>query len=252
MKQFIKNRNNQNISVVTEMAKNPKGLVFVMHGLGDSKDSDHIKTFSQCFLDNDYNVVRFDVRNTFGESEGKFEDANITNYYEDLEDVINWSKSQDFYQEPFILCGHSLGAICSAFYAENYPEQVKALAPFSTPVNADLSKKNYTKEELVNWEKNGFIVEDWGDFEVKIKWSYMKEKEKYDLLKKVEKLKMPVLLIVGELDDTTLPENQQILFTALPGEKELHIVKSAPHTFRDKNHLGEVYSILSRWVEKIN
>lgn len=252
MKQFIKNRNNQNISVVTEMAKNPKGLVFVMHGLGDSKDSDHIKTFSQCFLDNDYNVVRFDVRNTFGESEGKFEDANITNYYEDLEDVINWSKSQDFYQEPFILCGHSLGAICSAFYAENYPEQVKALAPFSTPVNADLSKKNYTKEELANWEKNGFIVEDWGDFEVKIKWSYIKEKEKYDLLKKVEKLKMPVLLIVGELDDTTLPENQQILFNALPGEKELHIVKSAPHTFRDKNQLGEVYSILSRWVEKIN
>lgn len=250
-KLFIKNRKDQNIAVVVEKVENPKGLVFVMHGLGDSKDSEHIKTFSKCFLDNNYDVVRFDTRNSFNESDGKFEDANITTYYEDLEDVINWSKKQDFYQEPFILCGHSLGAICSAFYAETYPAQVKALAPFASPINADLSKKNYTKEELIDWEKNGFIVEDWGDFEVKIKWSYIKEKEKYDLLKNVKNLNMPALLIVGELDDTTPPENQQIFFKVLPGQKELHIIKNAPHTFRDKNHLNEVYRIIDKWIKNI-
>ncbi|HOZ53485.1 MAG TPA: alpha/beta fold hydrolase [bacterium] len=250
MKQFIKNRKNQNISVIIEKVENPKGLAFITHGLGDSKDSDHIKLFSKCFLDNNYNIIRFDTTNTFGESDGKFEDANITTYYEDLEDVLAWSKDQDFYQKPFILCGHSLGAICSAFYAENHPEDIKALAPFSTVVNVELSRKNYSIQELTDWEKKGFLIEDWGDFKVKIKWSYMQEKEKYDLLKKAYNLTMPVLLMVGELDDTTTPESQQILFDALPGKKELHIIKNAPHTFRDKDHLDEVYDILNNWIKK--
>lgn len=87
---FIKNRKNKNISVIIEKAKNQIGVVFIMHGLGDSKDSNHIRIFASCFLDNNYTVVSFDATNTFGESDGVFEDANITNYYEDFEDVINW------------------------------------------------------------------------------------------------------------------------------------------------------------------
>jgi pimeloyl-ACP methyl ester carboxylesterase len=235
-----------------EESEDQKGLAFVMHGLGDSKDSRHIKKFSKCFLDNNYTVVRFDTTNTFGESDGVFEDANITNYYEDLEDVISWSKTKNFYQEPFILCGHSLGAISSAFYAENYPEKVKALAPFSTVVNVELSKQTYTKEDLANWEKTGWLVEDWGaQGKIRLKWSYMEEKEKYDLIKKADKLIMPVLMIVGELDNCTLPEHQRILFDVLPGKKEIHIIKNAPHTFRESEHLKEVYGILDSWIKNL-
>jgi alpha/beta superfamily hydrolase len=97
MKQFIKNRKDQDISIIIEKAKNPKGLIFVMHGLGGFKEQAHVETFSKAFRDNDYTVVRFDTTNTFGESDGNYADASITNYYEDLEDVIEWSKNQDFY-----------------------------------------------------------------------------------------------------------------------------------------------------------
>ncbi|HPT30090.1 MAG TPA: alpha/beta hydrolase [bacterium] len=249
---FIKNRKGQNISVLIEKAQDQKGLAFVMHGLGDSKDSDHIKMFAKCFLDNNYTVARFDATNTFGESDGIFEDANITNYYEDLEDVITWSKSQDFYQEPFILCGHSLGAISSAFYTENYPERVKALAPFSTVVNAELSKQTYTKKELDNWEKTGWLTEDWGaQGKIKLKWSYMEEKGKFDLLQKVDKLIMPILMIVGELDNCTPLKHQQVLFDKLPGRKELHVIKGSPHTFRAEKHLKEIYQILDKWIKSL-
>ena len=249
---FIKNRKNKNISVVVEKADNQIGLAFVMHGLGDSKDSDHIRTFVNCFLDNNYTVVSFDTTNTFGESEGVFEDANITNYYEDFEDVINWTKKQDFFQKPFILCGHSLGAICSAFYAENNPEEIKSLAPFSTVINAELSRQTYSKEELIDWEKTGWLTEDWGaQGKIRLKWSYMKEKEKYDLLKRVNNLTMPVLMIVGELDNCTPPEQQKVLFDKLPGKKEMHIIEKAPHTFRTKNHLNEIYKIIDNWIKSL-
>ena len=252
MKQFIKNRKNQDIAVLVEKVNNPLGLVFITHGMGDSKDSDHVKTFSKCFLDNNYNVIRFDATNTFGESDGKFEDANISTYFEDLEDVLSWAKSQNFYQEPFVLCGHSLGAMASVFYAEHNPNLVKAIVSVSAVVNADLSKKNYSLEELNNWEKTGEIVEDWDGFEAKFKWLYMQAKEKFDLLKMADKLVMPTLLMVGELDDDTRPEYQQVLFEKIPGKKELYIIKKAPHTFREKEHLDEVYDIMNKWIKSIN
>lgn len=251
-KVFIKNRKNQNISVVVEKVDNQIGLAFVMHGLGDSKDSNHIRTFVNCFLGNNYTVVSFDATNTFGESDGIFEDANITNYYEDFVDVINWVKNQDFFQKPFILCGHSLGAICSAFYAENYPEEIKALAPFSTVINSELSRQNYSKKELTAWKKTGWLTEDWGaQGKIRLKWSYMEEKEKYDLLKGVSNLTVPVLMIVGELDNCTSPKHQKILFDKLPGKKEMYIIKNAPHTFREEKHLNEIYQILNQWTKSL-
>lgn len=254
---FINNRYNKKLAVIVEENKNPIGLAFVMHGLGDSKDSKHIKTFSNCFKDNGYTVICFDTTNTGGEnndneSDGVFEDSNISTFFDDLEDVITWTKKQSFYIEPFILCGHSLGAISSAFYAENHPEEVKALAPISTVINAELSKEVYTKEELENWEKTGWLIEDWGKLKVKIKWSYLKEKENYDLLKKADKLTMPVFMMVGQLDHCTLPRHQQILFDELPGSKCLYMISGAPHTFRNRNHLDEASKLLDNWIKTIN
>lgn len=250
-KSFIKNRKNQNISVIIEKSDNQKGLAFVMHGLGDSKDSDHIKTYAKCFKDNGYTVISFDTTNTFGESDGTFEDANLITYYEDLEDVITRSESQDFFQKPFILCGHSLGAISCAFYAEKHPERVKAIAPTSTVINTELSKQTYTKEELENREKTGRLTENWGDFDVRIKRSYMEAKEKFNLLKDVDKLTMPVLMIVGELDNCTPIKHQQILFDKIPGQKEFHIIKESPHTFRSPKQLEEIYQIFDKRIKKL-
>ena len=74
---------------------------------------------------------------------------------------------------------------------------------------------------------------------------------KYDLLPEVNKLVMPVLLIVGENDDSTPPAHQKILYDALPGQKEVHIIKGAPHTFRDPTHLAEIKHIFNQWIEKL-
>ncbi|MBT4335499.1 hypothetical protein HOD65_03435, partial [bacterium] len=111
-KVIIKNRKGQGIVVLLEIAPDQKGLAFVMHGLGGYKEQPHVEVFAKAFLDNNYSVIRFDTTNTFGESDGNYEDATISNYYEDLEDVIEWAKNQEWYQEPFCLAGHSLGGIC--------------------------------------------------------------------------------------------------------------------------------------------
>lgn len=250
-KLFIKNRKGENLAVIVEEAPSQKGLTFVMHGLGGFKEQSHIETFANAFKEKGYTAVRFDTTNTFGESEGNYEKATTTNYYEDLEDVIEWAKEQKWYQEPFTLAGHSLGGICTALYAEKYPEKVKALAPISTVVSGALSAE---LEETEKWKKEGWRISESKSkpgVTKKLPWSHMEDRLKHDLLPNAGKLTMSVLMIVGELDDVTPARHQKILFDKLPGKKEFHIIKGAEHSFREKEHLEEIKEIFLKWIEGI-
>lgn len=254
---FIKNRKDQKVAVIIEEVEAPKGLAFVMHGLGGFKEQAHLEMIADLFKENGYTAVRFDTTNTIGESDGDFKDATVTNYYEDLEDVIKWSEAQSWYKEPFVLVGHSLGGISTALFAENYPEKVKALAPISTVVSGELgveAHKRFSPEEFRIWEETGWLEaksQSKPGVVKRLKWSHIADRLKYDLLLKVNKLTMPVLLVVGENDIRTPLEHQKILYNVLPGPKELHIIKGSPHTFRDPEHLQELKNILSQWIKKI-
>lgn len=256
-KVFIKNRKDQKVVVIIEQAESPKGLAFVMHGLGGFKEQPHLETIAQAFKENYYTVVRFDTTNTIGESDGDFENATVTNYYEDLEDVIKWSGTQKWYIEPFILIGHSLGGISTAYFAENYSEKIKALAPISTVVSGALSveaHKFFNPEEMKIWEETGWLEgksQSKSGIVKRLKWSHIADRLKYDLLPKVNKLTMPVLLIVGENDTRTPLDHQKILHNALLGPKELHIIKGSPHTFREQEHLNELKNIFNQWINKL-
>lgn len=253
MKKFISNRKGQKISVVIEESE--RGLVFVMHGLGGFKEQKQIETFSDVFREKGFTTVRFDTTNSFGESDGKYEDATLTNYYEDLEDVIDWAKNQSWYEEPFYLIGHSLGGICVSLFAEKYPEKVKALIPVSPVVSGELSISVNPKEKLDEWKRTGWNSEESKSIPgliKKLKWTHMEDRLKYDLLKEVDKLTMPVLIIVGEKDVLTPVEHQKIFYEKISGEKELHIIKNAPHSFREETYLQQIKNIIKSWIDSVN
>jgi len=254
MKATIQNRKGMKIAVEVEESPQFRGLAFVMHGLGGFKEQPHIRAMAEAFKEKGPTVVTFDTTNSIGESDGKYEDGNTTSYYADLEDVIDWSSRQKWYKEPFFLAGHSLGGICIALFAEKHPEKVKGLAPISTVVSGKLSMES--REErggLEEWKRTGWKIEvskSKPGIIKKLPWSEMEDRIKYDLLLEVNKLTMPVLLAAGENDEGTPPKHQKILFEALSGPKELHIIKNAPHTFREPAELEELKSIFLRWIEK--
>jgi len=254
---YLKNRQGLKIAVLVEFNNDAKGLAFVMHGLGGFKEQDHIRIFSQAFLEEGCTVVRFDTTNTLGESDGNYEDATTTNYFHDLEDVIVWARKQEWYQQPFWLCGHSLGGIATILYAEEYPERVKGLAPISTVVSGKLSltsARYQGNDVLQGWQETGWKIEKSSSRPgviKRLKWSHMEDRMKYDVLEEVDNLTMPVLMIVGSEDETTPLKHQQILFDKLPGKKELHIIKDALHTFRDEKQLAEIKTIMVNWIRKV-
>jgi len=250
----IKNRYSKKMVVVVDGGADNLGLAFVMHGLGGSKEQPHIQAISDILVSNGYTSVRFDATNSLGESDGNFEDATATNYFEDLQDVIAWAAVQSWFKEPFTLVGHSLGGLCVGLYAELNPSRVKALAPLSTVVSGRLSMSCHTRDELANWQATGYREEQSVSkpgVSKRLKWSHMIDRQKYDLLEKVENLTMPVLMIVGDQDDVTPARHQRILFDRLPKKKELHIIKGMSHTPRDADHLTDISAIFNTWLTNL-
>jgi len=255
---IIKNRNGLKIIAQLEKAEQPKGLAIILHGLGGFKEQAHIEIFAPAFKEKNYTVLRFDATNSFNESEGKFEEATVTSHYQDLEDVIAWTKKQDWYIEPFVLVGHSLGGIAVLLYTLNFIKEVKAIAPISAVVSGKLRLEAHEsflgKEHIKKWQETG-----WYEYESfskpglikRLPWSHMEDNLKYDILPKADRLNLPVLLIVGEHDTSTPVTHQQMLYEKLPGPKELHIIKGAPHTFRSSEHLRKIFKIFKNWLEKI-
>ena len=252
----IKNRSGLHIVVLLEKNENSKGIVFIVHGLGGNKEQPQISAFAEVFAKKNYIVVRFDTTNTFGESDGKYEDATVTNYLEDLEDVIAWAKGQSWYSEPFYLVGHSLGGMAAILYAEKHPNEIQGLAPISTVVSGKLSLETPKYRNCAQeWEKTGWKEEKSTSSPNRMKrlpWFHMVDRLQYDVLPSAHKLTMPVLFIVGEKDTSTPIKDQKLLYEKVVGKKEIHIIAEAPHSFTKPPHLLEIQKIIDEWVNSIN
>lgn len=255
-KTFILNRKGQKLSVLIEESNPQLGLVFIMHGLGGYIEQPQIQAFADVFREHGFTTVRFDTTNSIGESDGKFEDATTTNYYEDLEDVIAWSHQQPWYKEPFVLIGHSIGGYSVALYTENNPEKVMAVAPIAPIVSGKMRMsafERYDPELLKKWKETGWWIrssESRPGITFRLPWTFITNSMADDLLPLAQHLTMPFLTIVGERDTLAPPEYVNSLFAAVLGPKELNIIKDAPHNFREKRHLDEIKAIIGKWIEK--
>ncbi|MGD9129231.1 MAG: alpha/beta fold hydrolase [Candidatus Woesebacteria bacterium] len=254
-KTFIVNSAKEKICLVIEQPRDPKGLVFIIHGLGGFKEQAHIKAIKEVFLKAGYVTVRFDARNTIGDSQGQMLEATLTSYFEDLQTVIAWSSKQPWYQEPFVLAGHSLGATCTVLYAKKHQKKVKAIAPLSVFISGKEFEKAMDATEFANWRQTG--IKEWESSSrpgvlKKIKWQFMEDAYQYDLLKDAQALDMPTLMAVGSEDKITPLSLQKKFFKKITSKsKQLHIIKGSEHTMCKKSHLAQLKKIMRNWLEEI-
>ncbi len=255
MKTFIKNRKGQKIAVLVEENSEAKGLAFVMHGLSGYKEQPQIEMFAAVFQENEYTTVCFDTTYTVGESDVELEDVTFTNTYHDLEDVINWASTQDWYQEPFCLIGHSLGGLSGLLYTEKHPEKIKAIAPISSVIGGKLKLSSpYYKRIVPQWKADGF--REWESLsrpgeKSRVKWSYVEDLMQYDSLAQADKIIMPVFIAYGENDDGMPPEHRKMLVDAIAGPVEYHEIKDVTHTFRKPEKLKELRTLLNQWIKTL-
>ncbi len=227
---FIENRKGLKMALrVTTDESNDK-LVFLQHGLGARKEYPHMLVLEQEFAKHGYNVVNIDATDSLNESESSRGGVTFSGFWQDLEDVILWAKTQKFYVEPFALAGQSLGAEAVVYYASQNPSKVNLLVPCAFPWldgKAEIQNNKRTKDIL---EKGYFdqVSRSTGRV-LRINKNYLDDVEKYDLSEQVKNITADTHLIVGLKDSDYHIENNKKLFELLQCKKSLQLLEDVPH-----------------------
>lgn len=246
-KALIKDRNGENISILIEKQRN-KGTVLLMQGMGEVKNEPCLQTIAQCFQNNGYTTIRFDTAYTYDNNGLKFENFTVSHYYQCLEDVIGWLREREWYKDPLILMGYSLGGLCTILYAEKFPERIKAIFLVSATISCKLSLETFPPKLLTHWEKEGvFEWEDQGRLK-RLNWNFVNDFKQFDTLPLIGNLASPVFMVSTENDNESPLEHQEILFQMIPTKKQQKIILGAPHKIKEQIHLDQIKNIFNDWI----
>ncbi len=227
---YIKNRNNLNMSIRLNLDNNRNKLVILEHGLGARKEYPHMLVLENFFVKNGYNVVSIDACDSNNDSDKSLEGITFSGHYNDLEDAINWAKTQNFYSEPFALAGQSLGAQSVVLYAGNYPNKVNVLLPVAFCwINGKEESKTSTRREII--EKQGFaekISKSTGKSFL-IKKNYLDDLENYNLESTIKNIKAHTYIFIGTEDKDMHIRNSKKLYDLLTCKKEFFVLPNVPH-----------------------
>lgn len=232
-------------------------LAIVQHGYSGSMDQPHIRAIAETFRRHGFPTLSLDATHSFNASDGNLEDSSILTHLHDLEDCIGWAKGQTWYREPFALAGQSLGGYTVLHYAEEHPEEISLLFPCSAVTTgkklAEAFERNLPGTIFSDWKNKGFQeIESWDGSGKRGRrpFSWLTGMAGYDAYENIEKLTMPVLMVVGSNDIPTPPDHQLMFYNLLPEPKEMHIIPGSDHSFSEAPHREKMAEILGKWIEK--
>ncbi|CAB50498.1 alpha/beta hydrolase [Pyrococcus abyssi] len=246
------------------IGKPEKGYVVLVHGLGE-----HIgryEKFIQELVKNGFCVVGFDWPG-HGKSKGKRGHTSVEEAMKIIDEIIS-----EIGEKPFLF-GHSLGGLTVIRYAEERGEKIKGVVASSpalaksprTPgfmvaiakilgrILPSVSFSNGIDPELLsrNPERVKRYVEDplvHDRVSAKLGMSIFKNME--EAHRKAEKIKVPILILVGSGDVITPPEGAKRFYERLKVEdKKLVEFPGAYHEiFEDPEFGKEFEETIIKWL----
>lgn len=228
-------------------------VAFILHGFSGNAKQRHVQAMADAFRRNGYITVSIDATNSLNTSGGDLEKANWTNHHNDLEDVVEWARTQSWFREPFAITGQSMGGGAVLLYAARNPEKVSMVIPTASLISGALYIKALEQNDpqhLKNWRDNGYYTIMFNNKAHKRHWDNThNDYGRYDMVRDAGKLTMPILLVAGEIDTLTPPWAMKALYDAIPGtKKEFHTIKGAHHCF--EQHEDELCALMAQWIRK--
>ncbi len=223
--------------------------VIVSHGMLSTKDSPKHQMICDSLALNGFISFRFDF-SFRGESAAlpggaRLEDITYTQEVDDLACAAVFLQSlfprDGITLGPLGLAGSSMGAAVSLLYAAQNPEifAVVGMASVAYPARA----KYLTQKMLAQWEKLGFIDTEEG----RIKVAFLHDAEKQDIIGAARKIKAPLQLIHGELDEVVDVSEAREIFQNNAGKKSLEILPGADHRFSKEDDQEKIIQLTTQW-----
>lgn len=206
-----------------------KKLAILCPGYLDTKDYSHLVSLSDDLCKNGFVSVRFDPTGTW-ESDGEIKDYTISQYLLDIESVLNHMGSQEEFKS-VLLGGHSRGGQASILYAAKDPRitHVLGIMPSHYPIRP---------EKMEKWKNIGIktsYLDVPGDHCSKtfdVPFSYVTDRDQYDTIEAVRKIKAPILLIAGANDKIATPKEVYELYSNAGNIKNFIELPGMDHNYR--------------------
>jgi alpha-beta hydrolase superfamily lysophospholipase len=226
----IATKNGDISAVINQPKKQSDKLAIFCAGFLDSKDYKHLTGLAQTLAERGYVVVRFDSIGVW-ESEGDISQYTMTQYLKDIESVLEYMLSKHEYKN-ILLGGHSCGGQMSILFAARDPRisVVLGIMPSSGAI---------TGERREAWKKTGVSISnrDLPDDknktrEFRVPFKHVLERDQYDAVRDIKKIKCPIILIAGELDKLVDPKSVREFFDNASQPKSFTIMPGMGHDYR--------------------
>ncbi len=218
-------------------------LAILCPGYLDSKDYKHLVGLAEKLNKQGYAVVRFDPTGTW-ESEGHIADYTTTQYLEDIKTVLEYMLKQAGYKH-VLLGGHSRGGQVSILYAARDP-RISLVLGIMPSTRSSVARMQHHEE----WEKDGVSISHRdvaGDTdeekEFRVPYSHAQDRDLYDVVEDAKKIRVPVILVAGELDDLVLPADVKEIFDNANEPKKFITIPGIGHNYR---HNDEEISVVDK------
>lgn len=230
----------------------PFPAVIVAHGFKGFKDQPHIVSCANALCKAGFVALRFDTSNGIGESDGDVFDCDMTGYLDDLRCALDFLETRDYVDPSRIgLTGHSFGGQAVLITAAR-DRRVKVIVPQCATFQSGKSRLLVDKDK---WKAQGYRLFESSSKGIMFKVSYhfLEDRLKYDdnmMSDLARKISIPTRVIQSEKDESVPLESGRHLYETLNCEKDLRIIKGAPHTWKDPVQIQEVASLTVDWFEK--
>ena len=206
-------------------------IVIYCHGYRSTKESSKAVDLSKTLPEKRIILFRFDFSGR-GESEGKFEDATVTQYIDDLKCLIDFIRNLDYIDSNKInVVGNSLGGLVSLQEIAK-DSRVKCLV-LQSPVSVFPWRKTneFSDENVKKWKEKGWIYTHSHKFgDLKLNYNFYEDGLQYNDYSVYKEIKIPVLVIHGTRDESVLIESAKELIKYLKNP-EFIALEGANHTY---------------------
>jgi pimeloyl-ACP methyl ester carboxylesterase len=237
------------ITTLIELSPIHTGIALLVHSATGTKETPLMNSCAEAFRARGYTVIRFDAHHGMGEQGGDFSAFTPTAIYEDLEDLLQWIRVQEWWQPNLALCGHSIGGLVAAHYAATHPAEVHTLTLIAPTVSGDSYIRAYQQtdaEGLERWRTDGTrtVLHPLSGEPYAFSYSFVKDACKYDLVPEAHQIHAPTHVFVGTRDKTA-PESECRLFAeACIPHARLTVLGALPHTPTESHDLTVLYRAL--------
>jgi dipeptidyl aminopeptidase/acylaminoacyl peptidase len=221
--------------------------VVLCHGLVSGKDSEKWLAFAVAFEEEGYAVLRFNFMGCgWGNewSEGDFQDTTLTGRINDLRAALDFLESGDKVDSSRIgVIGSSFGGCIIIAANDSRP---KAYVAMATP-----SRFGPSREMMESFAQKGYYENPQA---AQSKMSRIKETlyhdfASYDLGEAASKIRQPLLIIHGGMDNIPVSDAYQ-LHEKANEPKRLVIIEGGSHTFVDSGHLNAIIDLSIGWFKE--